>query len=73
MIGPEVVEGKARPLYIYAERAENGRADSGRSGGLKLSRPKPIFGERRAISVRGTNLAAEIGAILFGPSDGRGA
>ena len=22
VIGPEVVEGKARPLYIYAERAE---------------------------------------------------
>ncbi len=26
VIGPEVVEGKARPLYIYAERAE--RANS---------------------------------------------
>jgi ATP-dependent Clp protease ATP-binding subunit ClpX len=22
VIGPEVVEGKARPLYIYAERSE---------------------------------------------------
>jgi len=22
VIGPEVVEGKARPLYIYSERAE---------------------------------------------------
>jgi hypothetical protein len=34
---------------------------------------KPIFSERRAIPVRGTNLAAGIGAILFGRSDGRGA
>ena len=25
VIGPEVVEGKARPLYIYSERAEKRR------------------------------------------------
>ena len=32
VIGPEVVEGKARPLYIYSERAETRR-----KGGLKRS------------------------------------
>jgi ATP-dependent Clp protease ATP-binding subunit ClpX len=28
VIGPEVVEGKARPLYIYAERSEKSGASA---------------------------------------------
>jgi hypothetical protein len=53
--------------------APNGQADTPFTGGLKLSRSKPILTERRAIPVRGTNLEAGIDAILFGLSDGRGA
>ena len=50
MIGPEVVEGKARPLYIYAERAERAELTScplWRS--LKLRPARPIFASRRLI------------------------
>ena len=28
VIGPEVVDGKARPLYIYSERAEKSGASA---------------------------------------------
>ena len=40
VIGPEVVEGKARPLYIYAERTEK----AGASGVTSIARPRRLRG-----------------------------
>ena len=42
MIGPEVVEGKARPLYIYADRGERSRAAPApdATGGARLRQPR---------------------------------
>ena len=48
VIGPEVVEGKARPLYIYAERARRKPAEHGqRSRHGSAERGMTRFCERR--------------------------